>query len=389
MEKFDCIIIGGGASGSFCAIKLAQKGLKVAVVDKNLLPAKKLLVTGNGRCNITNKNLSSKFYNINLDNYFSEFGHTNFKQFLADIGIEIYADEQGRCYPITNSAKSVVKAINNQFEKLKIKFFGEEIFENYTKNGDFFEINLKKTQICAKNLIICAGGNFLSKSFSKEKYIKNRPSLVALKTLESTKKLEGVRVSNVDVTLKVNSKCYTQTGEVLFKDHGISGICVFNLSSVLARLGDYNSQVLIDFLPNFSHEKTINLLKNHAKTFKQTKDILTGMVQEKLATEICSRLKINDNQLSTQLDEDMLNEMSKQIHEFSLNICGCYDNNQVFSGGVDVNCLSQNLQSKQIKNLYFCGECLNVDGECGGYNLQWAYTSASVVAKDILKSKKA
>lgn len=388
MEKFDCIIIGGGASGSFCAIKLAQKGSKVAVVDKNLLPAKKLLVTGNGRCNITNKNLSSKFYNINLDNYFSEFGYANFKQFLADIGIEIYADEQGRCYPITNNAKSVVNAINNQFEKLKIKFFGEENFENYTKNGDFFEINLKNTQICAKNLIICAGGNFISKSFNKEKYIKNKPSLVALKTLESTKKLEGVRVSDVDVTLKVNNTRYTQTGEVLFKDHGISGICVFNLSSVLARTGNYNSQIVIDFLPNYSHEKTINLLKKHAKIFKQAKDILTGIVQEKLANEICGRLKIDDNKLSSQLDQTMLNDMAKLIHEFSLNTCGCYDNNQVFSGGVDMHSLTQNFQSKQNKNLYFCGECLNVDGECGGYNLQWAYTSVSIVAKDILKSKK-
>lgn len=388
MEKFDCIIIGGGASGSFCAIKLAQKGLKIAVVDKNLLPAKKLLVTGNGRCNITNKNLSNKFYNINLDDFFSEFGYTNFKQFLADIGIEIYSDEQGRCYPITNSAKSVVKAIDNQFEKLKIKFFGEENFENYTKNGNFFEINLKNMQICAKNLIICTGGNFVSKSFSNEKFIQNKPSLVALKTLESTKKLEGVRVSDVNVTLKVNNIRYSQTGEVLFKDHGISGICVFNLSSVLARLGDYSAQVSIDFLPQITLLETVDLLKKHAKIFKHAKDILTGIVQEKLANEICGHLKIDDNKLSSQLDQTMLNNMAKLVHEFSLNTCGCYGNNQVFSGGMDINFLSQNLQSKQTKNLYFCGECLNVDGECGGYNLQWAYTSASIVAKDISKSKK-
>ena len=122
MKKYDFLIVGGGASGSALAVMLARKGQQVAVVDKNAFPAKKLLVTGNGKCNITNKNLSSAYYNQNIDKFLKEFGFEQAKEFFSSIGIEFFSDDEERCYPLSQSAKSVVNSFINQFEKLKIDF---------------------------------------------------------------------------------------------------------------------------------------------------------------------------------------------------------------------------------------------------------------------------
>lgn len=382
MEKFDCIIIGGGASGSVCAINLAKKGLTVAVVDGNAFPAKKLLVTGNGKCNILNSNLSNEFYNINVDEYFKKCDFQKMKDFFNSIGIEIYEDLQHRCYPITNSAKSVVSAIKNQFEKFNIKFFGEQIVQNFEKKDDYFEVFLKNNAILSKKLVLACGGNKMFGCLSDEKIVPFVPSLVALKTQESTKKLDGVRVQNVKVTLKINNKQYCQNGEILFKENGISGICIFNLSSHLARFNDFNSQLFIDFLPNLSIEKTNTLIKEHICIFENACDLLTGIVHEKVAQEILKRVNVL-NLKSKLLNTEQIENISKLIHNLNYKTCACYENNQVYSGGIDLKSLSKCLESSLTDGLYFAGEVVNVDGECGGYNLSWAWASGMIVAEDI------
>lgn len=385
MKKFDCIVLGGGASGSVCAIALAKKGLSVAVVDKFAFPAKKLLVTGNGKCNITNKNLSSEFYNTNLDMFFAKFGYNECKEFYKSIGIEIYSDAEGRCYPITNSAQSVVKAIENQFDKLNIAFYGNSTVQEVLNTGTCYQVELNEQTLQSKNIVFASGGNTSFDILKNEKLEKYSPSLVALKTLENTKTLDGVRMSNVLVKLHVDGKQYLQFGEVLFKDHGVSGICVFNLSCHLARKHNYSEKMEIDFLPNISLEKTLELIETHASMFALTKDILTGILPEKVASVVFTRLGIKTGTLANKLTKSQVRSIANLIHNFSLTICDHYDNNQVYSGGVALNSLTPFLMSKQNNGLYFCGEILNVDGECGGYNLQWAFTSAMVVADDIGK----
>lgn len=384
MKIYDCVIIGGGASGSICAINLARKGLSVAVVDENLFPAKKLLVTGNGKCNITNAKLDSSHFNQNLDDYFNKFGYKQIAKFFKSIGIEIYEDSEHRCYPITNSAKSVVSAINNQFNLLKIDFISQEKFQNFQKNGDIFEIKLGNSIIFSKNLVICCGGNKIFECFKNEQISPCFPSLVALKTLETTKKFEGVRVQNVNVLLNVNNKKYAQFGEVLFKDQGLSGICIFNLSSILARNKLFTGKILIDLLPNISHEQTLKILTKHCQIFEHAKDILTGLTHEKLMPEILHRANINQDAKSNSLSTHDLKNLATVIHSLEFSVCGAYDNNQVFSGGIKLNSLTECLQSKLTSNLYFAGEIVDVDGECGGYNLAWAWTSGTLVAQDII-----
>ena len=404
---YDVCIIGGGASSSMLAILLAKNGKKVCVVDRFSKPAKKLLVTGNGRCNITNQNLSSEFYNQNIDNFLNKFGYQNTISFFESIGIDVYADGEGRCYPISNSAKSVQIAIINQFEKLKIKFFGEseaiscdyknqaynvkvKRISNETENGnsktDIQKQSFKEFEICSTNLVIASGINdFAFDIFEKFNIKTNKvvPSLVALKTKQSTKKLDGVRISNVLVeAASMNSK-KTEVGEVLFKDHGLSGICIFNLSSIFAKNKCFDGKISINLQKNASKSQIFENLYTKSQIFENTLDMLCSMFSKEISAEILERCKIDLQSKTKELKENQLQKIAFEIENFSFDVEGTYQNNQVLSGGVDLKCLTENLESKTQNGLFFCGEICDVDGVCGGYNLQWAWASAHAVAKGI------
>ena len=185
MKNYDICVIGAGASGTLASILLAEKGLRVCLLDKFEKPAKKLLVTGNGRCNITNKNMSSSFYNQNIDNFLSCFGYQDTLKLFKKFGLEIYFNEEGRAYPISNSAKTVQHVLINQIEKLHIDFFGETIANNIDFENDKYLIKTDKFDIGSKKVIMACGINDFSKKVLKKfnvKCNKIMPSLVALKT---------------------------------------------------------------------------------------------------------------------------------------------------------------------------------------------------------------
>ena len=368
MEKFDVVIVGGGASGCYTAC-LLNKNFKIAVVDANTTLAKKILVTGNGKCNLTNKNLSSKYYNQNIDNFLSKHTFNDTIKFFSDIGIETYCDEEGRCYPITNSAKSVVKAINNKLKH--VHFFAEHQFLKIEQNNGLYNVITDKTTLNCKYVVVATGNyqtleNLTNLQIPSKPFI---PSLVALKTKQNTKLIDGVRVNNVKAIAIQNNVEKTQIGEVLFKDNGLSGICVFNLSCLFARNNAFNGKVIIDLLPTISTEQTKKILIKNSKIF-ETEDILTGIVDEKLAKYI---LKLVEK-------DNLVDNLVEILHNLTFDITDCYNNNQVKSGGVKLTALTQNLESINNTNLFFVGEVCDVDGECGGYNLQWAFTSSKIVA---------
>lgn len=387
MEKYDFIIVGAGASGSMCAINLANKGYKVLVIDKYLFPAKKLLVTGNGRCNLTNSDVSSKFYNQNIDSFLNKFGYKQTIEFFQNIGIITYLDEQGRCYPITNSATSVVDAIKNQFSKLRIDFLGGQEFIDLDMLSDGYMVKTQDSSYSCDNVIFACGGNSILDCLSKLRLQTKpfMPSLCALKTVENTKSLAGVRVQNVLVEYEVGSTRVQDVGEILFKEQGISGICIFNLSCLGARNENYNGKLTVDFLPQISEDNLVKLIQNHTYIFENVSEVLTGIVNEKIANEVLKRAKINKNTQKNALNYENICKIAHIIKHFELTVCDAYDNNQVFSGGVELNSLNENLESKSYPNMFFCGEIVDVDGECGGYNLQWAFSSANAVCSKFTK----
>ena len=388
MKIFDVCVIGGGASGSMCAVLLAQKNINVCVVDKFDVPAKKLLVTGNGRCNITNQNMSSDFYNQNIDEYLKQFNQVDSIKFFEHIGIDIYADSEGRCYPISNTAKSVQMAFINQFEKLGIDFLGgTEVVDVEIKN-DIFNIKTTNQTILAKKVIVACGINELSKNLCKKFDIDCAevvPSLVALKTKQHTKRLDGTRVSDVLVTAKVVGNQMSQIGEVLFKEHGLSGIAIFNLSSLFAKNKCFEGKISINLLKNWSKSQIFEKIYSKVNTFLSMQNLLFSMFEKELAREILLRCDISFERKSKELSKKDFEKIVDVITNFEFDVVGCYQNNQVLSGGVKLLSLTKNLQCKNQNGLYFVGEVCDVDAVCGGYNLQWAWTSAFVATNDILK----
>ena len=377
MKSFDVIIIGCGASGTMCA--LASNNKSIAIIDSAIKPAKKILVTGNGRCNLTNVNLNSNKYNQNIDKYLEKFSVKDTLNFFNSIGLEYYYDEEGRVYPISNSAKSVVDVLVNQL-KQKAEIFCENTVSSIEKVGKSFVVKTNKDIFSCNKLVIATGGSFANEiaklGIKSKEFV---PSLVSLKSKTITEDLNGIRLSNVKVTAKnQNGKTKSDKGEILFKTNGISGIVIFNISTIFARDNLFKGGLTIDLLPEIDDKLLAEKLKNRKTISQKMSGYFVGMFQPPVANLILKIAKIDTNLDCKNLSNTQIDSIVKVIKNLQFTIDGCFDNNQVFSGGIELKNLTENMMSKQIENLYIVGEICDVDGECGGYNLQWAWTSGHI-----------
>ena len=382
MKNFDAIIIGGGASG--CMAALTAKNNNIAIIDSGKSLAKKLMVTGNGRCNITNTNMESCYFNQNIDQYLQKFDEKQTLEFFESLGLETYSDNEGRVYPLSNSAKSIVDVIVSKLNG-KVEAILEQKVIEIKKVDEGFLVTTDKDSFSCQKLVVAAGGNILINVANKwaidpKPFI---PSLTALRCSD-VKDLNGVRVSDVKVTV-TNSlgESRSEEGEILFKDSGVSGIVVFNLSTMFARSGSYKGSVSVDLLPKLSVEELCKKLENRKALNVRLTKFFVGMFVNSLANEIFRQSKIDTNIKSSKLTDEQILILAKTIKNLTYKVVGNYDNNQVYSGGVRLSSLDENLMCKQVPNLYFAGEICNVDGVCGGYNLQWAWTSGKIVGDDL------
>ena len=382
MKNYDVIIIGGGASG--CMAALTAKNNNIAIIDSGKSLAKKIMVTGNGRCNITNTNMESSYFNQNIDQYLQKFDEKQTLEFFESIGLETYSDSEGRVYPLSNSAKSVVDVIVSKLNNKVESILEQKVIEIKKVDEGFFVTTDKDSYSCQK-LVVAAGGNILINVANKwaidpKPFI---PSLTALKCSD-VKDLNGVRVSDVKVTV-TNSlgESKSEEGEILFKDSGVSGIVVFNLSTMFARSGSYKGSVSVDLLPKLTIDELCKKLENRKSLNVRLTKFFVGMFVNSLANEIFRQSKIDTNIKSSKLTDEQILILAKTIKNLTYKVVGNYDNNQVYSGGVRLSSLDENLMCKQVPNLYFAGEICNVDGVCGGYNLQWAWTSGKIVGDDL------
>ncbi len=375
MNNYDVIIIGGGASGIMTALN-ADKTLKIAILERSDRIGKKILVTGNGRCNITNKCLDVTKYNTSdVMKYFDRYNNRDFAQEMQDFGLYLYSDEEGRMYPLSNSANSVLDImLTNLSARKNVEVITNCDIKKIAKDGKNFVVNIANgiSYTCDK-LVVATGGNS-AKSYMADlgvKYSEFVPSLVALTTTKN-KGLAGVRVSNVHI--KYGN--FEQNGEILFKEDGISGIVVFNLSTVFARNNLKTGTITIDFLPQMSAKE---IEKNMCNTMKNCPnytivDLLQGYLHKALARNIAEKCGTKSG-----VSVDLIKKAVSVIKNYTVNVTGLSDNNQVHSGGVSLRLLDDNLMYRDISGLFFAGEIIDVDGECGGYNLQWAWTSGKIV----------
>lgn len=384
MKNYEIIVLGGGASGVMSAIIAGRKGKQVAIIDRESKPSKKILVTGNGRCNLTNKNMSSKFFNQNIDKYLSRFSYNEAMEFFNQLGLLTYFDDEGRAYPLSNSAKSVANILNLGLNESGVDFYGDREIQNIEKRNNGFLITTNKEEFYSQKLVFALGGNstdLLSKT--KHPLSPQRPSLVSIKT-ESTHALAGIKVSNCKVTLNLpNHKKFEEKGDVLFKESGLSGICIFNLSAFLARTGMNKGEIVLDILPEIDIEKLKLILVERKNLPRKVSQIFEGLIATSLGYEILNRVHVDEEKPINSLTDKEIELLAINIKNLNFQVKGIYDNNQIFSGGVKLDSLKDNLESKIYQNLFFCGEACDVDGICGGYNLQWAWTSGKIVGDNI------
>jgi hypothetical protein len=391
-------IIGGGASGLLCAIFCARASCEVDVFEQNSKCAKKILVSGNGRCNIANKNLSTHdFFSDNpsfVVDALENFGFKEFSNFASSIGLLLDVKDDGRVYPLSNESKSVVSLLLSHASNLGVKIHTDtkitdikELFKEYES------VVVASGSEAAEHL----GGNSDGHKFAKEfghNIIPTYPSLVQLHLDSSiAHKMSGVK-RVAEVTLLINNKKDISTyGDILFTNYGISGFAILDISqrASVALMEYVKVDISINLLPSFNMQKLSTHISKLAQSMSEflALDILAGLVPLKIAQGLLQSLDLPQNtsarEIHTKLSKKIANKMLNW--RFEVTDTHGFRHAEVSGGGVDTTEINpKTMESLKQKNLYFCGEVLDVLGKRGGYNFAFAWASGYLCSKDITKS---
>ncbi len=398
------IVIGGGASGLVAAITAARKGSRVTILEKNNKCGKKLLLTGNGRCNYWNETQElSKYHSQDID-IFSQIYQAKQKDvltFFASLGI-IPKVINGYYYPYSQNGGSIYNALMSEIDNLNIALKYEEEVQDIIKEEKFI-IKTNKQTYKADKVIMAMGSKAYPKTGSDgsgyeilkklgHEIIPVFPSLVQIKGQDNFyKDWAGIRCEAILSLFEDGKLIKEEQGELQLTNYGISGICTFNLSGWVAKgkANQKHEEIKINFVPWFQENK--NEFKNWLDKQEEKLSnfnlyqILEGFLNYKLINVIFKLLKLPKE---TKWKDAPKDELVKLLKEFPFNIQETmgFDAAQVCSGGVSLKEINpKTLESLKVKDLYLVGEILDVDGDCGGYNLGWAWISALIAGEEASK----
>lgn len=392
------VLIGGGVAGLFFA-NLYDGDL--IVLEKNEIPGRKLLATGNGRCNFTNLDLSLKNYHSSRKDFYKEalekYDNNDLINFLNNLGILTTHLPSGRCYPQTLSAKTIR-------DILYLNSKGKFLFESEVIDIDFKNhlVITDRAKIYFDKLVIATGGITLPGSGSDGKIFEILKPYHKVTRLTYgitnykvknplSKKAKGVRVS-AEAKLFVDGKFIkSSTDDVIFQPYGLTGTAILDLSNDIsyAILDSRDIWVSIDLLTDYEENKLVEIIKNLVgiDPNKTIEEALMGFLNTKLITDVLNRVKLKGKIKVCDMDDGEIIKLIRNIKDLRFKISAINDeeNAQVTIGGIDTRFVDKKtFESTIIPNLYFIGEVLDVDGACGGYNIQWAYSSAKACAEGLL-----
>jgi predicted Rossmann fold flavoprotein len=397
------VVIGGGAGGLMAAITLARAGHRVVLVEKNKELGRKILTTGNGRCNVTNRDISIEKYHGASKEFvqttLEKFDQFATMEFFESLGVALKEEDKGRIFPRTNQATTIVDALKHALENENIPVkTGVTIKSIEAKNG--FKITAENGgNFEADKLILATGGKAAFQFGSSgdgifwatklgHNIIPIYAALVPLETKEVwAKDLQGIKVE-AKVISKVDKKIVRETeGDVLFTHFGISGPAVMaHAGSISPFVDDRSVQIILDLYPEDSQaqldKKVEQIFQNNNK--KSVKNSLAGLIPAALVSAILDISKLNKEKNAAEVSKQERLKIVEIIKNLELNISKVrpLKEAQVSRGGVDTNEVDGNtLESKIVKGLYFAGEVLDVDADSGGFNLQWAWSSGFVAGK--------
>ena len=397
-------IIGGGAAGLICACTLGEKKIDVTLFEKNDRVGKKLLSTGNGRCNMTNLGAMPEDYFDSAEFVapaFQKYPPQSNVAFFEERGLYTRADGEGRVYPLSNQASSVLDCLRLECERLKVRFACSCDVKTVEKKGGSYVVNGKDA---FDKVVFACGGRASVKDFNSysllapfgHKATKTAPSLVRLVTDDKmTKQLKGIRAA-VSMTLcSKGKKAATESGELLFSDFSLSGIVSMELSSFVSHLklsGKNDFSVEVDFVPEMHFEKLLSILSDLAgRSGLKSENLLSGLMPKKIGICLLKKAGISPEIPMNALLQNQLRDITALCKKcvFKITDVGPYSQAQVTVGGINRNDFFETtLESKKHKGLYCCGEMLDVDGKCGGYNLQWAFSSGRLCGESIIRESR-
>lgn len=404
MKKIKTAIIGGGASGLILFSSLFDKQ-NVLLFERGERVGRKLSATGNGQGNVSNLCVLQEEYfsserssALRIGEILRAFDNHSLTEWFLRRGVLLCADDRGRVYPTGRQASALTDALRFSLAREQGEIALNSCVSAISKRGKDFLLKVKtaegEKEYLAENVVLCAGGK-AAKNFGTDgsayalaeslghTVTPLYPSLVQLKTdTTHIKPLKGIRVNGGVLTayFEESGEKRSETGDIIFTDYGVSGDATFRLSAFLTdKIGmGKKVRLSIDFLPDISETEIYKLLteKKSAYPDLSTNELLFGIVNNQIGRAIFKRAN-ND-----------VRKAAKLVKDFSLSITGTlgFDYAQVTKGGVLLSETDENLESRFVKGLYFAGEILDVDGQCGGYNLQWAYSSAQTVAAALNKT---
>ena len=388
-------IIGAGASGMAAAITAAASGVhEVLLFERQARVGKKLLATGNGRCNLSNYQASINHYHGSDPSFvqpaLKEFSVASTLDFFQTLGLYTVTEDGGKVYPYSDQANSVVDVLRFALVRRNITLLtGTEITSVRHTDHSFLLKSGEDSWTADKLIVACGGaagtklgggtwGYRLLRSLGHH-CTKLYPSLVQLKTdSELVRSLKGVR-ANAALKLSVNDTLLAESwGEVQFTDYGVSGPAVFELSRAASTSGP--TTLHLDLLPGKSSDELLSSLCIRISRYPSMlcDDLLTGILHNRLGRVLCRASGISQNTPLTSLNWKQLTELVEKCHDFALDITGTMgmENAQVTAGGIYTQEFdAKTLQSRIVPGLYATGEVLDIDGDCGGFNLQWAWAS--------------
>ncbi|MCV6607514.1 MAG: NAD(P)/FAD-dependent oxidoreductase [Campylobacterales bacterium] len=390
-------VIGGGASGLISAIVSARNGAKVTIFEQNNKLGKRILATGNGRCNISNQKISfSNFYSSDLTvvkNLLSKFSTKDCIDFFRSIDLEIVEGDNSKLFPMSLQASSVVDLLEFECHRLEVNVLLDTPVKSIKKEKQGFTVNNKKFDkvvlatggLSASHLGSGEGGYEIARSLGHT-IRPTYPSLVQLISKESTKTSSGVKVvGNIRVLID-NQEKTSKTGDILFTDYGISGSAILDVSRIASKALFHNEkvEVVINLLPNFSKEKLKNFLQSRVDRSKnQELSIwLEGILNKKLIKTVLKQTGFEKKKVSDLKTKD-IQTLIFAIQNIKLTITDTkgFKNSEVTAGGVSTKEINpKTFESKIVKDLYIVGETLDVDGDCGGYNLHFAWGSGLIAS---------
>ncbi len=408
--KYDVIIIGGGPAGMMAAIAMCDSSLKTAIIEHGDKVGRKILVTGNGKCNLTNMNMGRDCYNSDSDGAFYDVIENYDPNWLigkfCDMGM-LTRERDGYVYPASEQASTVLDTLRNAVNKAGCDVISESNVKLASRISDRekgFIVSTDKGEYTCDKLILACGSKCYSKTgsdgfgYKLARYFGHRiiDVIPALGPIECSENffpaLKGVRAKGkITISGYVN---LSDRGEIQFTEYGISGIPVFQLSRHIIRainMGE-DIEVELDLYPDHAEELVKMYLDKFRSTAEDVTMLLNSMINKKLAVVIANRCKIKPSAPAASLSDSDLDKLCDMIKHFKVSpVEGRgYDMAQVCAGGVDLEEIdTSTMESLKCKGLYICGEMLDVDGICGGYNLHWAFASgylAGLAAAGIVKS---